>query len=98
MIPRPTLGTVLDSLDLGADRWLLVTAGPDGMAAVPAVRDIRGGLRRAAPGDGAAEALVAMLATVRGFGDRGQIHGAVLDHARRAGGAVRSPSTRPTNR
>jgi maltokinase len=66
MIPRPTLGTMLDSLDLGADRWLLVTAGPDGMAAVPAVRDTGGGLRRASPGDGAAEALVAMLATVRG--------------------------------
>jgi maltokinase len=66
MNPPPTLGTVLASLDLGHDRRLVVTSGPDGLAAEPAAPDAGGGWRRAHPGDGAAEALLDLLAGVRG--------------------------------
>ncbi|MET0701574.1 MAG: glucosamine kinase [Mycobacterium sp.] len=66
MSPPPTLGTVLDVLDLGQDRRLVITEGPDGLAAVPAAPDADGGWRRARPGDGAAEALLHLLAGVRG--------------------------------
>ncbi|CAN5883210.1 hypothetical protein BH09ACT7_BH09ACT7_51760 [soil metagenome] len=72
MIASPTLGTVLDTLDLGHDRRLVVTTGVDGLAAVPAVPDADGGWRRAHPGDGAAEALLHLLAGVHGSATRGR--------------------------
>lgn len=55
--------TELDHLDLGRGRRLVVTAGPDGLGALPMVLDTDGGWRRAKAGDGVAEA---MLDTLRG--------------------------------
>jgi maltokinase len=53
---------VLDSLDLAAGKRLSVVAGSDGLAALPQVREPDGTWRRARPGDGVAEALLALLA------------------------------------
>ncbi len=52
---------MLDSLDLADGIRLAVVARDDGLAALPQVRDSDGSWRRARPGDGAAEALLALL-------------------------------------
>ncbi len=62
----------LDSLDLADGHRLSVVAGPDGLAAVPLVHDPDGSWRRARPGDGAAEAVLAMLAAAPGASVRGR--------------------------
>jgi len=52
---------VLDSLDLADGLRLAVVARDDGLAALPQVRQSDGSWRRASPGDGAAEALLALM-------------------------------------
>ncbi|GAS88907.1 glucosamine kinase [Mycolicibacterium brisbanense] len=52
----------LDHLDLADGRRLVVADGPSGLTAVPTVRDPDGSWRRAAPGDGVAEAMLDVLA------------------------------------
>lgn len=52
----------LDHLDLADGRRLVVADGPAGLAAVPTVQDRDGCWRRAAPGDGVAEAMLDVLA------------------------------------
>ncbi|MGY4710688.1 glucosamine kinase [Mycolicibacterium sp. CBM1] len=52
----------LDSLELSDGARLAVVAGSEGLAVLPLVRQPGGTWRRARPGDGAAEALVALLA------------------------------------
>jgi maltokinase len=52
---------VLDSLDLADGLRLAVVARDDGLAALPQVRRPDGSWRRARPGDGAAEALLALM-------------------------------------
>lgn len=52
----------LDALDLTEDKRLVIVAKGDGLGAVPMVRGTSGQWRRAGPGDGAAEALVNLLA------------------------------------
>jgi maltokinase len=56
------VGRELDSLDLADGKRLSVVAESDGLAAVPQVREPDGSWRRARPGDGVAEALLAVLA------------------------------------
>jgi maltokinase len=60
--PNDPADRTLDSLDLADGKRLSIIAGPDGLAALPQVRDPGGHWRRAVPGDGAAEALLAMFA------------------------------------
>jgi maltokinase len=57
---------VLDGLELAEDKRLSVVAEVDGLAALPMIRDRIGHWRRAKPGDGVAEALLARLAAVDG--------------------------------
>ena len=52
---------MLDSLDLADGSRLAVVARDDGLAALPQVRRTDGSWRRARPGDGVAEALLALL-------------------------------------
>lgn len=52
---------MLDSLDLADGARLAVVARDDGLAALPQVRESDGSWRRARPGDGAAEALLALM-------------------------------------
>jgi maltokinase len=52
----------VDALDLADDKRLVIVADGDGLAAVPVVRDPTGQWRRAAAGDGVAEALLVVLA------------------------------------
>ncbi|MEZ0356061.1 glucosamine kinase [Mycobacterium sp. SA01] len=52
----------LDSLDLVDGKRLSIVATKDGLTAEPQVRDSAGSWRRARPGDGVAEALLALLA------------------------------------
>lgn len=54
--------TERDHLELAADRRLVIVERPGGLAAVPTVRDPDGSWRRAAPGDGVAEAMLDVLA------------------------------------
>lgn len=61
----------LDSLDLAEGSRLAVVEGSDGLAALPMVREADGTWRRARPGDGAAEALLALLAAAPGVHTRG---------------------------
>lgn len=49
-----------------------MVSGPDGLAVVPLVRDPDGSWRRAHPGDGAAEAVLTLLATAPGVSARGR--------------------------
>ncbi|MHC9292109.1 glucosamine kinase [Mycobacterium sp. LTG2003] len=60
-----------DHLELGPDRRLVITAGPEGLAAIPAVRDPDGDWRRARPGDGTAEAMLDTLCSVDGSAKSG---------------------------
>ena len=62
----------LDALDLADGKRLTVVADDDGLAALPIARDPDGRWRRARPGDGAAEALLAMLAQQTGNAKRGR--------------------------
>jgi maltokinase len=57
-------GEIIDGLELAEDKRLSVICADSGRAAVPMVRDDTGGWRRAHPGDGVAEALLALLTTV----------------------------------
>ncbi|WP_163800974.1 glucosamine kinase [Mycolicibacterium sediminis] len=56
----------VDSLDLGDGRRLAVTSDGGRLAALPMVRSADGTWRRARPGDGAAEALLGVLAAGTG--------------------------------
>ena len=56
----------LDAVDLTDGKRLAIVADTDGAAAVPMVRDADGVWRRARPGDGVAEALLGLLARLRG--------------------------------
>jgi maltokinase len=56
------LPEALDALDLAAGTRVAIVADGAGLAAVPEVRDAHGRWRRARPGDGVAEALLALLA------------------------------------
>jgi maltokinase len=62
---------VLDALELAEGKRLSVVADADGMAALPMTRD-PSGWRRAQPGDGVAEALLARLAAVDGVATAGR--------------------------
>ncbi|HTY27069.1 MAG TPA: glucosamine kinase [Mycobacterium sp.] len=62
---------MLDSLDLADGKRLAVVTRDDGLAALPQVRESDGSWRRADPGDGAAEALLAMLHHSEGVTRRG---------------------------
>jgi maltokinase len=66
MISSPALSVELDSLDLGSGRRLVVVSGVDGLAAVPAVLGAGGAWQRGTAGDGAAEAVLNLLAGVPG--------------------------------
>ncbi len=66
------LPDLLDALDLADGRRLAIVAGPDGLAVRPEVRDPDGQWRRAESGDGAAEALLALLARTRGPMEQGR--------------------------
>ncbi|MCV7344804.1 glucosamine kinase [Mycolicibacterium rhodesiae] len=57
------MGGELDSLDLAVGKRLSVVATANGLTADPQVRNPDGSWRRARPGDGVAEALVALLST-----------------------------------
>jgi maltokinase len=58
-------GEIIDTLELAEGKRLSVISGASGQAAaVPMVRDDAGEWRRAHPGDGVAEALLALLTTV----------------------------------
>ncbi len=59
-------------LDLGERHWLQILADHDGGTAEPMVLGPAGDRRRARPGDGAAEALIATLAGVDGAVSRGR--------------------------
>ena len=61
----------LDGLDLGPGKRLSIIEGPDGLAALPQVRELDGSWRRARPGDGVAEALLTVLARTPGVCDVG---------------------------
>ena len=63
---------MLDSLDLADGVRLAVTARDDGLAALPQVLRADGSWRRARPGDGAAEALLALLSDTAGTVRRGR--------------------------
>ena len=67
----PRLLDQLDALDLTEDKRLVIVAKDDGLGAVPMVRDPSGQWRRAGTGDGAAEALVALLSRISGTATRG---------------------------
>jgi len=58
----PRLPEPVDALDLTDARYLAIVTDADGLAALPAVREPDGLLRRAGPGNGVAEALLALLA------------------------------------
>ncbi len=60
----------LDVLELAEGKRLAVLAGDEGLAALPQVRDA-GQWRRARPGDGVADALIAMLGSAPGISRRG---------------------------
>jgi maltokinase len=62
---------LLDALELAEDKRLSVVADADGMAALPMVRE-PDGWRRARPGDGVAEALLARLAAANGAATAGR--------------------------
>jgi len=63
---------VLDFLDLADGIRLAVVARDDGLAALPQVRCPDGSWRRARPGDGAAEALLALMNDTAGTVRRGR--------------------------
>ncbi|MDT5402479.1 MAG: maltokinase [Mycobacterium sp.] len=63
---------VLDALELAEGKRLSVVADADGLAALPMIRDPVGHWRRAEPGDGVAEALLARLAAVDGWATAGR--------------------------
>ena len=88
----------LDALELTEGKRLAVVADADGLAAVPMVRDPDGRWRRARPGDGVAEALLALLARDAGGGDAGRFTVAVVDRGEPRWASGRSESTRPTSR
>ena len=69
--PRPAT-IVLDSLDLADGLRLAVVARADGLAALPQVRCTDGSWRRARAGDGAAEALLALINDATGITRRGR--------------------------
>lgn len=54
---------LVDALDLAEGFRLAVLTRTDGLSAVPEIADVSGGWRRAGAGDGAAEALLDLLAT-----------------------------------
>ena len=56
----------LDALDLADGKRLAIVTDADGLAAVPIARNPDGQWRRAQPGDGAAEALLRLLARTHG--------------------------------
>jgi hypothetical protein len=58
----PRLPEPVDALDLTDARYLAIVTDADGLAALPAVREPDGLLRRAGPGNGVAEALLALMA------------------------------------
>ncbi|WP_319451095.1 MULTISPECIES: glucosamine kinase [unclassified Mycobacterium] len=62
---------VLDALELAEGKRLSVVADADGLAALPMIRE-PSGWRRAHPGDGVAEALLARLAAVDGAATAGR--------------------------
>jgi maltokinase len=62
---------LLDALHLADDKRLVIVADGDDLAAVPVVRDPAGRWRRAATGDGVAEALLDVLAEESGTVARG---------------------------
>jgi maltokinase len=66
------LTDTIDALELAGDKRLSVIAAAGGLAAVPMLRDGDGQWRRAQPGDGVAEALLRLLAEVRGSSTRGR--------------------------
>lgn len=61
----------LDTLDLSGGKRLSIIASPEGLAALPQVREPDGSWRRARPGDGVAEALLALLAGAQGVTETG---------------------------
>lgn len=65
-VRRLTDDDLIDTLELAEGKRLSVYDGPTGRAAQPTVRDSAGEWRRAHPGDGVAEALLASLAGVGG--------------------------------
>lgn len=69
---EPPTAEVLDSLELTEDIRLSVVSGGHGLAAVPMVRDRAAHWRRAESGDGAATALLAVLAQTAGSASRGR--------------------------
>ncbi len=58
------VGELVDALELAEGKCLSVFSGMAARAALPMVRDNAGGWRRAQPGDGVAEALLELLASV----------------------------------
>jgi maltokinase len=66
------LTELIDALELSGDKRLSMISGAAGLAAVPMVRDRDGRWHRAHPGDGVAEALLALLAEVSGSATRGR--------------------------
>ena len=62
----------LDALDLADGKRLAIVIDTDGLAAVPIVRDPDGQWRRAKPRDGAAEALLTLLAQSPGTATQGR--------------------------
>ncbi len=67
LLPEP-----LDALDLADGQRLVILDGDGGLAALPMVRDRSGRWRRAVPGDGVAEALLAVLARRHGQATHGR--------------------------
>ena len=62
----------LDTLELADGRRLAIVTDDDGLAAIPMLRDPGGQWRRAQSGDGAAEALLGLLAQSHGTATRGR--------------------------
>ncbi len=80
----PRLTETLDALDLTEDKGLSVVSDAGRLAAVPVTRDPDGQWRRALPGDGVADALLACWQRRRGR-DAGPIHRAFVDPRTAAG-------------
>jgi maltokinase len=89
------LTELIDTLELFEDKRLSVISGAAGLAAVPMLRDRDGHWHRAHPGDGVAEALLALLAEVPGSATRGRF--TVRSWATHAAAGERSVGVDQTN-
>jgi len=88
-------GDIVDVLELAEDKRLSVFSGPAGRAALPTVREGSGEWTRAHPGDGVAEALLALLTTVDDSRDIGNF--TVRSWARRVAVGERPVGVDQTN-